>query len=210
MKVATLVCTIWAASLTAQTDSLPALPAIQVQIPLDSVVLDTLWRDTVWTWSGPCPTERLSVRLVDRTTGQVTQRQHPCRRVAPAAPGYVAPEQFETDLILTREQVAAWRWTSEAACFPPSNIRDFEAAWVAWDNLLFEKDQLEAMVQWAATRCLTPATVRRCVERIGSESRRLELLQALAPRCTDASAIDVSDLFILRTTREAAMRVVDN
>lgn len=210
MKVATLVCTIWAACLTAQTDSLPVLPEIQVQIPLDSVVLDTLWRDTVWTWSGPCPTERLSVRLVDRTTGQIAQRQHPCTRVAPAVPGYAAPEQFETDLTLTREQAAAWRWTEEAACFPPSSIRDLEAAYAAWDALLFEKELLEAMVQWAATRCLTPAAVRSCVERVGSESRRLELLQALAPRCTDASAIDVTGLFILRATREAALRVVDN
>lgn len=209
MKVATWVCTLWAAGLTAQTDSLPALPEIQVQIPLDSLVLDTVWRDAVWTWSGPCPTQRLNVRLVDRETGQVAQRQLPCTRIAPAAPGYVAPERFETDLTFTREQVAAWRWTAEAACFPPSNMRDLETAEAAWDALIFEKDQLEAMVRWAATRCLAPAMVRRCIERIGSESRRLELLKALAEQCSDASAIDVTGLFILRSTREAAMQVVE-
>ncbi len=202
---------LWSGALVAQSDSLPALPVISVQIPQDSAVLDTVWRDTVWTWSGRCPSERLSIRLTDRNSGQVAQRLLPCVPVPTASSPYVseAPPAFAVELTLTRERIAAWAWSNDAACFPPLSPSALDAVDAEWDALIFERDQLEAILAWAADRCLSPATVRRCVERLGSEARRLALLEGLAQRCSDPGAIDMTGLFILRTTREAALRAVE-
>lgn len=201
----------------AQSDSLPVLPAFRVQIPLDTAVFDSLWLDTTWTWSGRCPTERISVRLVDETTHQVALRHLPC---APATPdqaewaatttAYVAPTptDFAINLNLSRTSVAAWNWGAPETCFPPTPQREVQAASVNWDALIFEREQVLAMLEWAEDKCLSPAAVRGCVERLESEARRLELLKGLVPHCTAPHAIDLTDLFIMRSTRTEAEQLV--
>ena len=214
MKRAALLCGIWAMSSWAsgQTDSLPALPAFRVQIPQDTITLDSLWSDTTWSWSGTCPTPHLTVRLVDPTTGHVAQRSFPClpSTETPATSAYVTPVPtgYTIDLSLTRSAAAAWTWGPPETCFPPLPMSTFEAAAHAWDELIFEREQLDAMAAWAEGRCLSPATVRACLLRLESEDRRLQLLAALAPSCSQPSALNLDDLFILRTTRAKAAQLV--
>lgn len=203
----------------AQSDTLSVLPVLRVQIPLDTAVFDSLWLDTAWTWSGPCPTERISVRIVDESTRHVAMRNLPCTPVATpqaewaaTSTAYLAPTptDFEIDLNLSRTSVAAWNWGVPEACFPPSPQREVVAASAAWDDLIFEKEQVLAMLEWADDKCLSPSTVRSCVERLESEARRLELLQGLVPRCAAPHAIDLTGLFILRSTRTQAEQLVGN
>ena len=198
----------------AQSDT---LPAFRVQIPLDTLIFDSLWLDTTWAWSGPCPTERISVRLVDETTRQVAMRHLPCAPVATdqaewaaTSTAYVSPTptDFAIHLNLSRTSVAAWNWGAPEACFPPTSQREVEAASATWDALIFEREQVLAMLEWAQDKCLSPAAVRSCVERLESEARRLELLKSLVPRCSSPKAIDLTGLFILRSTRTEAEQLV--
>ena len=214
MKRAALLCGIWAMASWAsgQTDSLPALPAFRVQIPQDSATLDSLWADTTWHWTGTCPTPRLTIRLVDPTTGHVAQRSVPCDPIVAAQPAstYVTPipTGYAIDLTLTRSAVAAWTWGPPETCFPPMPESAFNAAAAAWDELIFEREQLDAMTAWAEGRCLSPALVRACLLRLESEDRRLQLLSALVPRCSQPSALNLDNLFILRSTRAKAAQLV--
>ncbi len=214
MKWAAMMCGIWAMSSWAsgQTDSLPALPAFRVQIPRDTATLDSLWADTTWHWSGSCPTPRLTVRLVDPTTGHVAQRSFPCLPSieTPTTSAYVTPVPtgYTIDLSLTRSAAAAWTWGPPETCFPPLPMSAFEAATPAWDELIFEREQLDAMIAWSENRCLSPGVVRACLLRLESEDRRLQLLTALVPRCSQPSALKLDDLFILRTTRAKAAQLV--
>lgn len=200
-----------------QTDSLLApssLPPLRVQIHLDTSLVDSLWSDSAWTWSGACPAPSITVRLTDSTSGLVAQRTLPCTTVSAqevsSAYVRVEPEDWRLDLALDRKAVSSWNWTTPSACFPPMSAQVLERAATDWDRLIFERDQLEAMALWAADRCLAPSMVRQCLLRLESEDKRLELLKALAPRCSQPRSIDVSDLFILRATRAEAGQVVGN
>lgn len=198
------------ASSLGQNDS---LPPFQVQIPLDSIVLDTLWTDSTFTWSGPCPSGQINLRFVDLATGQAVQRSMTCTaQPQELSSAYVSPQPagYVAQINLNRASASVWNWGQPTTCFPPLSPSIIKAAMAQWDILLFERDHLAAMLAWASERCLTPTMVRECLQRLESEDRRLELLQGLIGQCSHPRGIEVTDLFILRSTREKAAALVGN
>lgn len=195
-----------------QTDSPPALPALRIEIPQGAGILDTVWTDTLWQWSGTCPSDRLTLRLTDLNSGYVAQRMFPCAPAQQPASSYVTPQTTDHVLAieLNRNGVAAWTWGVPTTCFPPLPLNALEQAVPSWNSIPFERDQLRAIVEWAASRCLPPDMVRACLLQLESEDRRLELLEALLPHCSQPEAVKIDDLFILRATRAKAAQLLGN
>ena len=225
--------TLLSAALLGQTDSLPPW-RVRAEWPGGSV--DSVWRDTMWVWQGPCPDSVMTFRF-DRE-GQFALMSWPCEtgtetgtgtevaateippemlarvlgEVPVEAPEVVAPAvTFKAWVRWDRAKADRLEWAvaRDGSCFPPTSaveLRRFEATLA---EVVFERARMEMILAFAEERCFTPDQIQFLTTRIQSEDRRLALLQSLVPACNDPAGIDVSGLFAMRSMEERALKWLD-
>ena len=170
-------------ALIGQTDSLPPW-RVRAEWPGGSV--DSVWRDTVWVWQGPCPDSVMTFRF-DRE-GQFARMSWPCEKGtggelrsqtgSGTGTGSVAATEIPPEMLARVLGEAP-----ESALAPAVTFR----AWVRWDRA--KADRLE----WAVARdgsCFPPTSaveLRRFEAALAEEvfeRARMEMILAFAEeRC---------------------------
>lgn len=180
-----------------------------------TAVVDSLWADSIWTWSGPCdgPSRTFRFELGDTVFCSLDL---PC-----VPPPVVQPSGLNAPL--TTDAAVETGWTVEttvpldsvlrrprkpigAECYPPATQKDFELVLAAMDAALFESDKCRTLIESDQQTCLTRAQMKRALQGIPSEDRRLETLAKITSPGSHWTEAELRELFQLNFILEQALK----
>lgn len=172
---------------TAQLDVLQVQDTIRVRSHGISVVVDSLWADSVWQWQGPCdgPQRPFRFEMGDTAFCSTTL---PCTSIetsdvtalnAPliAADASPLPSTWSVEARLTADFILSLpRESLSANCYPPLSASQFAGILEAIDAAIFESEKCDAIERACREHCLSRSQRIDALKRIPSEDRRLETL----------------------------------
>lgn len=103
-----------------------------------------------------------------------------------------------------------WQYARDGSCFPPVTSGDLASLDASLADVLFERDRMPQILAFAENRCFSSDQIHGLMVHVQSEDRRLSLLQALLPHCSEPENIVVSDLFVMKTMENRAKKLVEN
>ncbi len=197
-------------------DSLPA-PSVRVRSVDAMVQIDSLWTDTIWSWSGPCENNS---RLFRFEFGDSLYRSvsvpctaavgHAIQMTAAslyAEPGSDhAPPQREGDIRLSLNELLKIRSQSiQEGCYPPLPQSEFQLLFDELNAAIFESDKCALLSSRGQQSCLTSHQVKEALLLIPSEDKRLQTMQDAFAKPGFWSREDLESLFQLRYIYEQAL-----
>ena len=217
----------------------PPVPVDSVQAPLDSLriraelttaILDSLWTDSLWVWSGECPGSVMLFRIESRDgwykeltcsceesenieSEAPSSASDPTALPAEAAARYgvepVKAKTYHGQIQWDRHQLASLPSIPNAgSCFPPLDDERFDRILQAVDALPFELGKCNYMKEIRTNHCFSVAQVEGLLGLIASEDRRLEVLRGFIPSTHGIRSLHVESLFHLRLFQNQAMELI--
>lgn len=190
--------------------------SIRVRSHALSAVVDSLWSDSIWAWSGPCdgPTRLFRFEWGDSVYCSLSL---PCKGLTPAPQATAlnapltsdGPVQAEWDVeavIHLDSLLSQPRKAISAGCYPPATDQEFAPVIQAMDDALFESDKCRKLIEASESLCLTRPQLIRALQRIPSEDRRLDTLTKIASPETDWPSDQLGELFQLNFILEQALK----
>ena len=190
--------------------------SIRVRSHALSAVVDSLWSDSIWTWSGPCDGPNRLFRF-EWGDSAYCSLSLPCKGLTPAPQATAlnapltsdGPVQAEWDveaLIHLDSLLSQPRKAISAGCYPPATDQEFAPVIQAMDDALFESDKCRTLIEASESLCLTRPQLIRALQRIPSEDRRLDTLTKIASPETDWPSDQLGELFQLNFILEQALK----
>lgn len=203
----------------------PNLPSWRVLVAGESLLLDSVWTDSLWQWSAPCDGPFVTLRFEAAATYR--ERVLPCDNPL-QLDSLVEPEHkieggthatigAEADLRggysivveLYRSQLDSLpNLPLRGSCFPLISEHAFQR-WINTINALtFESDICRAIDSRKDQRCLTSNQAVQLLHLIPSEDRRLTILRGLIPQTNLIQQLPLDDLFHLQMFRTKAEELI--
>ena len=200
LTIAMAMLVVWAEAIGQTADTTSLLAPWRVRAEWPGGRLDSVWRDTLWVWQGPCPDSVMTFRF-DRA-GEFAMLQWPCEPLPPASETDeslpAAPENVEVAATAIPPELLAKVLGDTAEPAAPSH-----RAWIRWSRAKEER------LAWALARdgsCFPPvaeaelAALEAKLEAVLFERERLDLVFAFAEtRCFSA---DQTHFLITRVQSE--------
>ena len=190
--------------------------SIRVRSHALSAVVDSLWSDSIWAWSGPCdgPTRLFRFEWGDSaycslslpckgltSTPQPTSLNAPLTSSAPAETAWDIEAMIHLDSLQSLPRKAI-----SSGCYPPATDQDFAPVIQAMDDALFESDKCRTLIEASKSLCLNRPQLIRALKRIPSEDRRLDTLTKIASSETDWPSDQLGELFQLNFILDQALK----
>ncbi len=211
-----------AGACTAVSDSLlvtdsASIPPIRVRTSDALMQMDSLWIDTLWSWTGPCEND---VRLFRFEYGDSLYRSVnvPCARSeailvqsTPSSLYEVAASTSDSPprsgaIQLTREDLLKIRSKSlEQSCYPPLSQAKFQRFINEMSATIFESDKCDLLASCSHESCLTSSQIHTALLLIPSEDRRLQTMKNHFSQPRFWRRKDLESLFQLKFIFEQAL-----
>ncbi len=203
----------------------PALPSWRILVAGETLLLDSIWTDSLWQWSAPCDGPFVTLRF--EAKGSYRERLMPCDspmesdsiRAAEKENGREMNAPLSTDSEgLTRYTINVELDRSQldslpnhpliGSCFPLISEQAFDRWLNAINALTFESDKCRAIGSRQHQSCLTQDQVIELLNLIPSEDRRLAILKGLIPHTNLIQQLPLNDLFHLQVFRTKAEELI--
>lgn len=197
-------------------DSIAAYPTLRVRSFTEAHVVDSLWSDSVWVWSGACegPVRSFRFEFPDSTF---------CAVEAPCTPAATTPADLNAPLSSASSPFPAEAWTAAvtvalveleamprtplaSSCFPPAASAAFDALLSAMEQAVFETEKCAVLERASETLCLTRSQMCQALDRIANEDRKLETLEQITRSDIEWREAELRELFQLNFILERALK----
>ena len=198
------------------TDSIPSIIA-RVRTAGATIEIDSLWNDSIWTWSAPCSSPHVLFHFSWNEEVALT-REIPCAKQteAPAINTAAGHDEFQNkylgSLTMTMaelHQIALQSSSRYTKCFPPINDQSIERILAQLKETFFETDKIRMAKVYASEKCLTKLHAQALLMSIASEDRRLELFEPLLQKIGPWNSEDVDALFQLSFIKKQALSLLN-
>jgi len=199
----------------------PALPSWRVLVAGETLLLDSVWTDSLWQWSAPCDGPFVTLRF--EAKGSYCERVMPCdspmesdslraaekendrEMDAPLSKDSDGLTCYAINVEIHRSQLDSLpHYPLLGSCFPLISERAFQRWLNAINALTFESDKCRAIDSRQHQSCLTQDQVIQLLNLIPSEDRRLLILKELVPHTNLIQQLPLDDLFHLQVFRTKA------
>lgn len=190
--------------------------SIRVQSHALCAIVDSVWSDSIWAWSGPCDGPTRSFRFewgdsaycsLTLSCRDVRPAPQPAALNAPLTSSVSAQSGWDIDALIPLDSILSQpRMAISSGCYPPATDRDFTPVLKAMDEALFESDKCRKLIEASESLCLTRPQLIRALQRIPSEDRRLDTLTKIASPETDWPSDQLGELFQLNFILEQALK----
>ena len=194
------------------------LNAIRVRSVDAELELDSLWRDSVWTWEGPCEKGSREFRF---EFGDTLFRVHvvPCSpsdlpsRAIPVGvmaqegtmPAASSPPQFGQCSLALSLLLAQPGIPLAGACYPPARAEEVGRLLRAVESAIFESEKCALVRDAGRSACLLPRQAKQLLFLIPSEDLRMQTMNSVFNQAGYWSKADIEDLFQLQFMRQRAL-----
>ena len=201
-------------SLTA--DSAPSMIA-RVRTAGATVELDSLWNDSIWSWSAACTSPLVLFHFSWNDEVALT-REVTCTKQTevPALNPDAGRDEFQNEylgsLTMTMaelHQIALQSGSHFTRCFPPVNDPAMERILTQIKETFFETDKIRMAKVIASEECLTKLQAQGLLMSIASEDRRLELFEPMLKKVGPWSKEDIDELFQLSFIKKKALYLLN-
>lgn len=203
--------------------------AIRVRSVDAELELDSLWRDSVWTWEGPCEKGSREFRF---EFGDTLFRLHavPCspgEMASSAAPSGAVPNSSISVGAMAQEAVMPTSSSSPplfgqctlalslllaqpgiplaGACYPPARAEEVARLLRAVESAIFESEKCALVRDAGRSTCLLPRQAKQLLFLIPSEDLRMQTMNSVFNQAGFWSKADIEDLFQLQFMRQRAL-----
>lgn len=198
------------------TDSTPSMIA-RVRTAGATIEVDSLWNDSVWTWSAACTSPLVLFHFSWNDEVALT-REVPCTKQTevPALNPAAELDEFQNRYLgsLTMSMAELHQFALQSSsrftrCFPPVNDPAMERILAQLKEIFFETDKIRMAKVFAAEECLTKLQAQALLMSIASEDRRLELFEPLLEKVGPWSKEDMDELFQLSFIKKQALSLLN-
>ena len=195
------------------------LESIRVRALDTELALDSMWRDSVWRWAGPCVGESVTFRF-DYGDTIFRRAEVPCGPALEESTASIAPaslyaqpalQSYFLEWAISRFELnKLTAYLTSSSCFPPLQSSVFARLLSEVDEAIFESDKCAVVKKLGQNMCVTKSQATEALLRIPSEDRRLETLRAGFFHFTFWNREDIEELFELQFIRERALATFES
>tara|TARA_B100000768_G_scaffold181210_1_gene203334 strand:- start:7638 stop:8369 length:732 start_codon:yes stop_codon:yes gene_type:complete len=175
--------------------------------------VDSLWNDSIWTWTGAClsPAIMFHFRWSD---GVTLLRKLSCidtpkssLNSSSSVNGYTGYFEATMDSLFVEAQNSG---ETNQKCFPPLSENAMNGFSLQMAEVIFESDKVQMAEQLAASECLTKPQARQLLLSIANEDRRMELFDSFLQTQEFWTVDDADGLFQLNFIKKQASALLNN
>ena len=200
-------------------------PMFRVRIAGEAILIDTLWSDSLWFWSGPCDQPNLTIRfersnifkevkmpcefLPYHTDSILLQNAQPSTAIIQDSD--LTPNQGAYQISMEISQLeldSIPNLSLEYRCFPLIPEEEFQRWLHHIQAIAFESDKCRAIAAIELQHCLTIDHVVSILDLIPSEDKKLNTLEKLMPHVDRSNELPIGTLFHLQLFREKAEKLI--
>ncbi len=194
-------------------DSIPLDTTTQtswrVLVAGETLLLDSVWNDSIWLWSAPCEGPFVTLRF--EANGIYREQIMPCDQ--PNEVEWNAPLNGDSATLLPNDIVIQFQrsqldslpsFSLTGSCFPLIAESAFQSWYNAVKAFTFESDKCRTIESRQQVGCITADQGAQLLRLIPSEDRRLRILKGLVSHIDMVQQLPTTDLFHLQLYREKA------
>ena len=199
-----------------RVDSVAPIAALRVRSFAEVNLIDSIWSDSLWTWTGPCdgPIRSFRFEFPDSTFCSI---EFSCSPNEPelsdlstsltSSAGAPHAQIWEAvAMVSVRDLEAMPRMPLATSCFPPASEAIFQQLITAMERAFFEIDKCAVLTQASTTTCLTRQQMSQALQRIPSEDRKLETMERITRSENEWTETELREMFQLNFILERALK----